>query len=152
MVRKSDMVLGVLVVLVLVILFSSTREGLETAQKITASVSSPYSDGKTIIMKYTYSPSKAPPPTRAMAAIRSIKYTDKSGKVVATTNPPNTDMNIPSSGTGDRKWIIDPPKEVDVSNLSKLEVTSYVYYVGNQSHQKTGEQSDDIVTSIPVSA
>jgi hypothetical protein len=156
MARRSDLFLAVLVVLVLFIFFSRTREGLNDApssQKITASVSNPYTDGRTITLEYTYSASTSPPPTRAKAAIRSIAYLDKTGKQVGFITPPNTDANIPPSGDGgNRKWIINPPSGVSTSNLGQLVVVTYVYYVNNDSGQKTGEQSDDITTSIPVSA
>lgn len=151
MAKQADMILGVLLILALFILFSRSREGLENPRKITASVSNPYTDGRNILMTYTYSPSSVQA-ARAKAAIREIKYFDKSGKTIATATPPNTDMNIPQSGQGNRRWIINPPSGVDLTNLSKLEVTSYVYYVDNESGTPTGEQSDDIITSISVSA
>ena len=155
MARRPDIILGVLLIFVLFIFFSRTREGMEndrSTEKITASVSDPYTNGKTITMVYTFSPEPTPGVIKPKAAIREIKYFDKSGKSVGTATPPNTDMNIPRSGTGNRKWVIEPPSGVDVSSLGKLEVTSYVHYVLNTNEKETGQQSDDITTSIPVSA
>jgi len=152
MAKRADMILGVLLILALFILMAGSREGLENPEKITASVSNPSTDGRSITMTYTYSASKAPTP-RAKAAIRKIDYLDKSGKTIGSVDSPaGTDANIPQSGQGNRRSIVNPPQGVNIADVDKLSVVSYVYYVDNTSGTPTGEQSDDITTSIPVSA
>ena len=148
---KGNYLLYLGVAIILAVVLFSFRENLTNDNSITATGGHAYSDGNTITIEYTYSPSKFMN-TYARAAIKKITYLGPSGQI-GELSPSNTDRNVPPSSLGgDTKWIIPMPSGVTKPPLHSMHVTSYLYYVYNDSNNKpTGETSADIVTPILVS-
>ena len=128
MAKRTDMILGILLILALFILISGTREYMtDVPQTIQMSVDSSKSttDGTITQVHYEYS-GQDPVNDAVTATIKIIEYWKAGQKVGEQYPSPDTEQKLNSGGSGTAVFNIPPPSGVDVSSLEYIVITTYV--------------------------
>jgi len=127
MAKRSDMILGVLLILALFILISGTREYMtDTPQTLELSVDPDKSKTDGTVTQVHYEFSGQDPAKDAMtASIKTIEYW-KAGKKIGEQDLPDAEEKINSGGSATAVFNIPPPSGVDVSGLEYVVVTTRV--------------------------
>lgn len=127
MVKRSDMILGILFVLAVFIFFSKSREFMTDpphTMQMSVDPSKSTTDGTITQVHYQYS-GQDPNNDAVTATIKTIEYW-KAGQKIGEQTPPDAQQGLNSGGAGTAVFNIPPPSGLDVSGLEYITITTYV--------------------------